>query len=199
MKKLLFAIYRWPAQIAFVLHSKKMRSRCQAKKSSLLYPSCIINNPQSNRNAISIGEYTVVLGQLLVLTHSGKISVGDCSYVADNTKIWSGNSISIGDRVFISFGVNIHDYDAHSISAKNRHEQFKDIFITGRLLPLGDIKSKPIVIEDDAWVGFNASILKGVTIGRGAIVAAGAVVTHDVEPFTIVAGNPARTVGKASE
>ena len=56
------------------------------------------------------------------------------------------------------------------------------------------VRSAPIVIEDRAWIGFNAIILKGVTIGEGSVVAAGAVVTKDVEPYTVVAGNPARVV-----
>jgi len=56
-----------------------------------------------------------------------------------------------------------------------------------------------LVIEDDAWIGFKATILKGVHIGRGAIVAAGSVVTHDVPAWTIVAGNPARVVKRLDE
>jgi acetyltransferase-like isoleucine patch superfamily enzyme len=54
--------------------------------------------------------------------------------------------------------------------------------------------SAPVVIEDDAWIGFKAIILKGVSVGRGAIVASGAVVTKDVEPWTVVAGNPAQVI-----
>lgn len=57
------------------------------------------------------------------------------------------------------------------------------------------VKSAPIKICDKAWIGFNAIILKGVTIGEGAVVGAGAVVTHDVPPWTIVAGNPAVVKG----
>lgn len=54
--------------------------------------------------------------------------------------------------------------------------------------------AKPIVIGDNVWIGEYASVLKGVTIGTGAIVASHAVVTKDVPPYTIVAGNPARVV-----
>ena len=53
------------------------------------------------------------------------------------------------------------------------------------------VNSKPIKICNDVWIGMNAIILKGVTVGEGAIVAAGAVVTKDVAPYTVVAGNPA--------
>jgi acetyltransferase-like isoleucine patch superfamily enzyme len=55
------------------------------------------------------------------------------------------------------------------------------------------------VIEDDVWIGFSASIMKGVKIGRGAIIGAGSMVTKDVPPYAIVAGNPAQTIGVAQE
>jgi acetyltransferase-like isoleucine patch superfamily enzyme len=57
----------------------------------------------------------------------------------------------------------------------------------------------PIVIEDDVWVGFQAVILPGVTIGHGSIVGAGAVVTKDVEPYTVVVGIPARPLKRRDE
>ena len=58
------------------------------------------------------------------------------------------------------------------------------------------VKTKPIKVCKDSWIGMNALILKGVTIGEGAIVAASSVVTKDVPPFTVVAGNPAKEVKK---
>jgi galactoside O-acetyltransferase len=57
-------------------------------------------------------------------------------------------------------------------------------------------ESAPVVIEDDVWLGANAVVLPGIRIGKGAIVGAGAVVTHDVEAMSIVAGVPARPIGK---
>jgi galactoside O-acetyltransferase len=53
---------------------------------------------------------------------------------------------------------------------------------------------RPVIIADKAWVGFNVSILKGVTIGEGAVIGACSVVTRDVPPFSVVAGNPARLI-----
>jgi acetyltransferase-like isoleucine patch superfamily enzyme len=58
------------------------------------------------------------------------------------------------------------------------------------------VRTAPIVIEDDVWLGTNAVVLPGVTVGRGAVVGAGAVVTRDVPPFTVVAGVPARAIRK---
>jgi maltose O-acetyltransferase len=62
---------------------------------------------------------------------------------------------------------------------------------------MDDLPSAPITIEDDAWLGFNSVVLRGVTIGAGAIVGAASVVTKDVMPFSVVAGNPARIVGES--
>lgn len=62
--------------------------------------------------------------------------------------------------------------------------------------PAFTTRGAPIIIEDHVWIGSKAVILKGVTIGRGAVVAAGSVVTKDVEPFTIVGGNPAQVIRK---
>jgi acetyltransferase-like isoleucine patch superfamily enzyme len=56
------------------------------------------------------------------------------------------------------------------------------------------VAGEPVIIRDKAWIGLNAVVLKGVTIGEGAVVAAASVVTKDVEPWTIVAGNPARVM-----
>jgi galactoside O-acetyltransferase len=56
------------------------------------------------------------------------------------------------------------------------------------------VERQPVTIESKAWIGFNVIILKGVTIGEGAIVGAGSVVTKDVPPYTIVGGNPARVI-----
>jgi maltose O-acetyltransferase len=64
--------------------------------------------------------------------------------------------------------------------------------------PNWELIAKPIVVEDYAWIATGALVLPGVTVGRGAVVGAGAVVTKPVEPLAIVAGNPARTVGKRS-
>ena len=96
------------------------------------------------------------------------------------------------------YDVNIHDNNSHSVSARERHQHFVEILLKHNAR-LGDVPKAPIVIEDDAWIGFNASVMKGVRIGRGAIVAAGAVVTRDVAPFTVVAGIPAAVIGTSKE
>ncbi len=121
--------------------------------------------------------------------------MGDYCFIGENTYIWSMSIVNIGSRVLISHDVNIHDTNSHSLSAKRRHDHFLVIFAGAPSSVLDDVVSKPILIEDDGWIGFGATILKGVTIGRGAIVSACSVVTRDVAPYTIVAGNPARPIG----
>jgi acetyltransferase-like isoleucine patch superfamily enzyme len=138
------------------------------------------------------------LGQLLVFAHGGEIQIGESCFIGEYSRIWSATAIRIGNRVLISHGVNIHDTVSHSSSAASRHQHFNQIFCTGHPLTFDNPPAQaPIVIEDDAWLGFNSTILKGVTIGRGAIIGAASVVTKDVAPFCIVAGNPAKLIGYA--
>jgi acetyltransferase-like isoleucine patch superfamily enzyme len=94
----------------------------------------------------------------------------------------------------------VSDTNAHALDPAQRRGDTADWLRSARDGKLGayknweNVKSAPITIEDDTWVGFGAVILKGVTVGRGSVVGARAVVTRDVPPFTIVAGNPARLV-----
>ena len=92
-----------------------------------------------------------------------------------------GKKIVIGDNVLIGYGTQI--LGGEHIVPKNR----------GAIFGSGE-ESLGAVIEDEVWIGGNASILGGVKIGRGSIVGAGAVVTKDVEPYTIVGGVPARVL-----
>ena len=92
----------------------------------------------------------------------------------------------------ISWGVTIADHNSHSLKFSERQcdvERWR-----GHDKDWTGVKIGRVVIEDKAWIGFNVIVLKGVTIGAGAIVGAGSVVSKDVPPFTIVAGNPARLV-----
>ena len=148
-----------------------------------------------NKKAISIGHRSIVLGQLLVYKHGGNIVIGNDCFIGEDARIWSANNITIGNNVLISHGVNIHDNDSHSMSAIRRHRQIVEMFSVGHPKILEDVPSKSITIQDDAWIGFNTTILKGVCIGQGAVVGANSVVTKNVGPYSIVAGNPARIIG----
>ncbi|MCC5805104.1 MAG: acyltransferase [Opitutales bacterium] len=121
---------------------------------------------------------------LLVSGESGGIAIriGPAVYINRYTLIDASERIDIGKAVMIGPGVYITDHD-HGMRA-------------GVPIQEQPLQGAPVVIGEDAWIGAHATILKGVTIGRGAVVAAGAVVTKDVEPESIVAGVPAKPIGK---
>ncbi len=129
----------------------------------------------------------------MIYAHGGRISIGEWCYVGVGTRIWSGASIDIGNRVLISHSVNMFDNLTHPIPASERHAHHRRISTTGHPKDVF-LDDKPIRIGDDAWIGACAIITRGITIAEGGIVAAGAVVTKDVPPYSIVAGNPAVVV-----
>lgn len=198
---MLDAVTRPAAFIARELEGRKLSGKyqlCTTGDDVILFPSCRIENFRSERSAISIGSHSRIRGQLVKLGHGGLIKIGNSCFVGENSRVWSGVEITIGDRVLISHDVNIHDTISHSLSAASRHRHVEQIFAEGHPRSFEDLPPQaPILIEDDVWIGFSSTILKGVTIGRGAVVGAASVVTKSVEPFTVVAGNPARVIGKS--
>jgi acetyltransferase-like isoleucine patch superfamily enzyme len=106
-----------------------------------------------------------------------KIAIGNYTHINRGCFLDARAEIIIGNNVSISHKVNFIS-QSHDVNTKN---------FAG--------KSAPIIIGDYVWIGINAIILQGVTIGNGAVVAAGAVVIKDVEPYTIVGGVPAKKIG----
>lgn len=169
------------------------RPTCVIGRRSRLSFFAKINNTSSTSNSIVIGSHSIIKGQLWVFPHGGSIHIGDWCYVGEATRLWSASSIRIGDRVVIAHNVNIFDNQTHPISAELRHLHFRHIALIGHPDKI-DLGEKPVHICDDVWLAAGATILRGVTVGTGAIVGAGSVVTKDVPPWTMVAGNPARIV-----
>ena len=97
-----------------------------------------------------------------------------------STRLWIHESARIGTNVKIGGCVLITDTDAHPMDYVARRSSNEGT------------KSAPVIIEDDVWIGANVTILKGVTIGRGSVVAAGAVLTQSFPPYSIIGGVPAR-------
>lgn len=152
---------------------------------SVIGPEGVIDNLRGDPKHIRVGEHCYVRGRLLTYGHAGDISIGDWCYIGVRTEIWSMASVSIGNRVLVSHGVNIIDGSSHSPVASERHQHFRDILTKGHPKNADEVpgvEGAPIVIEDDAWISFGATILKGVRIGKGSIVAAGSIVTKDVPP-----------------
>src|SRR5882724_5013585 len=166
------------------------RATCELQQGAMLCRTAKIRNASGDSRKIAVGCHTRVLGELSTFAHGGEIRIGEWCYVGEGSRIWSAVSIEIGHRVLISHSVNIFDSLTHPLQASQRHRQAKEIIERGhpRELALGE---QPVAIHDDAWIGAGAFVLRGVTVGQGAIVAAGAVVTRDVPAFSIAAGNPA--------
>jgi acetyltransferase-like isoleucine patch superfamily enzyme len=133
----------------------------------------------SDSNFNGLGVFQPVV--MCVADDGGVIEIGD-DVGMSGCSINAREKIYIGHRVLIGSGALIFDNDAHPINPTNRRYAKEDI------------KSRPIIIHDDTFIGARAIIMKGVEIGEGSIVAAGSVVTKSVPPFTIVGGNPARVI-----
>src|SRR6516162_1467442 len=146
------------------------------------------------RENLRIGEYCHIAGQLSINRPGGRLSIGSNCFVGPQSRIWAIDEIEIGNFVLISHLVDIHDSDSHPLEASLRRQYPIDLFERKRPVDFKHVSSAPVRIEDDVWIGFKSTVLKGVTIGRGAIIAAASLVTKNVEPFTLVAGNPARVV-----
>lgn len=204
IKKVIAALWNSVAAARFAFKAMLVRWRYPAGSFSIgrgskLFPSAdIVINNAGKDGKITIGDNTLVRGELLNFGHGGNIQVGDFCYIGRETHIWSASNISIGDRVLISHNVNIFDNLTHPLSAMERHTQFKLIISSGHPTAIS-LDEKPITIRSDALIGCGAIILRGVTIGEGAVVGAGAVVTRNVPPWTIVAGNPAKVIREIPE
>ncbi len=174
------------------------RSITNIPPDSKYYATARVLNLRDLNTEITIGSNSHIRGELLTFPHAGSISIGDYCYIGEHSRIWSANEIKIGNRVLISHNVNIHDCDGHPIDSLARHRHFVQIVTSGHPKDFPEMPSSPVVIGDDAWIGFNSSILKGVTIGRGAIIGAGSVVTGNVPESELFAGNPAKFIRKVS-
>ena len=163
--------------------------------SSSIGSAAKILNSGDRSDRIRIGKNTRIEGELFIFPHGGQLNIGDWCFVGPGSRIWSACNISIGNRVLISHNCNIIDSLTHPINARKRHLQFRDILTTGHPNPM-NLGEQPVKIDDDVWIGAGSTILRGVSIGCASIVGAGSVVTSDVPPHTIVAGNPARIVRK---
>lgn len=158
--------------------------------------------PKSNifvrdRGKVVIGKNCDILG-VLSTQDDAIISIGNYTTIRGNSLVGACAGISIGNHVIISNNVHIYDNNNHPTDPQKRIELCESGFYS-KLWNWRNSASSPIVIEDNVWIGERATILKGVTIGRGSIVACDSVVTKSVPPYCIVAGNPAKVVKQLNE
>ena len=149
---------------------------------------CRIDKRHKESN-IHIGKNCLLNGRLVTETDQSKIIINDNVFIGGKTIIDCKDEVMIEDNVLISYECIIADHDSHSLNANKRENDLHKF--KNNMMSWHDVISKKITIKKNAWVCTRSIILKGVTIGEGAIVAAGSVVTSDVDNYTLVAGNPA--------
>lgn len=163
-----------------------------------------VRNPLDGKKYIEIGENCLLNGTFIFEISEGIITIGDRTFIGGGTFICI-DEIKIGSDVMFSWGCTIADNNSHSHVWSERENDVMswkkgvDENKIGAYKDWTNVKKGKVVIKDKAWIGFNSIILKGVTVGEGAIIGAGSVVTKDVPDWTIVAGNPAKIIRKIPE
>jgi acetyltransferase-like isoleucine patch superfamily enzyme len=140
---------------------------------------------------LSIADGCLIQARLAFEQPHARIVIGSDSYIG-NSSIIAAQSVTIGSNVLVSWGCTIIDHNSHPTSAELRTKDVAD-WRAGRK-DWSNVAKAPIELKDHCWLGFNSIILKGVTVGEGAIVGAGSVVTKDVAPYSAVGGNPAKVI-----
>ena len=145
---------------------------------------------------LRIGSGSIIRCRVDFDSPTGKVQIGDRCFLGSSHLVCH-TEITIGDDVIMSWGVTVVDHDSHSLSWGERQLDVADW--RHGIKRWDAVSVRPVRIGDKTWIGFGASILKGVNVGEGAVVGANAVVTRDVPPYTVVAGNPARVVRQLKE
>lgn len=131
------------------------------------------------------------LGRYVEVGPSGKIAIGDDTSIQDRSVLLG--DVTIGDNCLLSYNVYIssgrHYFDLKPWCLIKDQDNFVAEDVT-----LASSHSRPVIVEDDCLIGINAVIMPGITIGKGAVIGANSVVTKDVEPYSVVAGTPAKVI-----
>lgn len=140
---------------------------------------------------MNIGEESMVHAFITSDRSGANYSIGTKTFIGASNLI-SASSITIGSNVLISWGCWIVDHDSHAVSFRERRGDVEQWRLGAK--NWDNVAISPIIVRDDAWIGFNSIILKGVTVGQGAVIAAGSVVTKSIPDYCVAAGNPARVI-----
>lgn len=151
---------------------------------------------RSHRNAaLQIGTHCTLDGVHFAVGPDGSVEIGDWCYLT-NAVLLCDLELKIGNYVRIGWNTTIADTDFHPIDPAKRVEDAIACSTLATGAPRPEIACAAVIIEDEVWIGPQATILKGVRIGAGAFIEPGAVVTRDVPPRARVLGNPARVIGE---
>lgn len=146
-----------------------------------------------HERALVIGQHSTMDGVHFALGEHGRVEVGDYCFFS-NAILLCEQQLRIGNYVMIGWNTTIADTDFHPISPAERLKDALACSPAGRDRQRPVIPTRPVVIEDDVWIGPSVTILKGVTIGTGAWIEPGTVVTRSVPPGSRVLGNPAQII-----
>jgi acetyltransferase-like isoleucine patch superfamily enzyme len=128
-----------------------------------------------NRGRLEASSCTLWAGVRIEIGQQGFLEIGKGTYLNRNTRVVCHDRVTIGAGCKIASDVIIMDTDEHHV-------------------PGGGPLTSPVTICDEVWLGTRVIVLKGVTIGRGAIIGAGSIVTRDIPPYSIAVGQPARVI-----
>ncbi len=146
------------------------------------YSTLEVDRTNKNNSKIIIGDRTLISSFVILRTYGGTIKVGNNCFINSFTAIYGHGDLRIGDGCLIGPQVTIIPVN---YGFKDRNTPFR----------LQKPSLKGIILEDDVWVGAGVTILDGCTVGQGSVIGAGAVLTKSVEPYSIVAGVPAKKIG----
>jgi acetyltransferase-like isoleucine patch superfamily enzyme len=145
----------------------------------------------------TVGEKSLIRAEMVYEREGASIEIGNRTFIGQGL-FTIAERLVIGDDVMVSWNVTIADHNSHSLRFSERSKDVELNAFQG--IKLWDsVKVAPVTIKNKVWIGFGCSLLKGVTIGEGAVVGANSVVTKDVPPWTIVAGNPAKVIREIPE
>ena len=167
-----------------------MRSGVQIHPSAKVKYTKISSHPFKQ---LVIGQGSIIECSIVAERPDALVTIGTNTYIGNSTLI-AATAILIGDDVLISWGCTIVDHHSHSTKWDERRSDVTDWYSGKKNWK--NVRSAQVRIENKAWIGFNSIILAGITIGEGAVVGCGSIVTRDVPAYTVAAGNPARVVKK---
>jgi acetyltransferase-like isoleucine patch superfamily enzyme len=176
--------------IRSVAHAKFWRANAKLKIGKRTQFRSYGLRPRPN-STLQIGDDSIFSGRVIMDREGAQIEIGDRTFVGKSLFV-AAHQIRIGSDVLISWGVTIVDHQSHSLHFEERRHDVVNWQTGGKNWE--NVVVKPVTVADKVWIGFGATLLPGVTIGEGAIVGACSVVTKDVLPWTVVAGNPAREI-----
>lgn len=194
IRKILKAIREKPVDMVFELVSAGNLihgDNCKFENFQVTY-----TEPKRNQQPnIIIGKNCHLQCSIIILNPNAKVVIGDEVFIAGST-LFCRESIEIGNNTLISWGCTLIDNNTHSVKSEERKTDVIDWMKGPEFKNWSVVKTDKVSVESDCWIGFNTIITKGVTLGKGSIVASGSVVTKSTEPFSIVGGNPAQLIKK---